>query len=85
MIWNGTNPYDIQKHPMHQKNLIFGVTFVDLTIYRYFEDFELQKYHIDDMTIYALILTIFENYKITSYCLTSKMLIALCLKKYSVS
>ena len=26
-----------------------------------FDDFVLQKYHIDDMTIYALILTIFRN------------------------
>ena len=33
----------------------------DLTIYCHFKDFEAQKYHIYDMTIYALILTIFEN------------------------
>ena len=32
----------------------------DLTIYRHFDDFQLQKYHIDDITIYVLILTIFE-------------------------
>ena len=30
-------------------------------IYRNIKDFELQNYHIGDMTIYALILTIFGN------------------------
>ena len=34
----------------------------DLTIYRHFDDFELQKCYIDDLTIYALILTIFGNF-----------------------
>ena len=33
----------------------------DLTVYRLYDDFELKKYHIDDMTIYALILTIFDH------------------------
>ena len=31
-----------------------------------FDDFEFQKYDIDEMTIYGLILTIFGNYKFTS-------------------
>ena len=34
-----------------------------------FYDFEVQKYHIDDTNIYALILTSFGNKKFTSYSL----------------
>ena len=39
----------------------------DLTIYHHFDDYELQKYHIDDMTIYVLIYLffIFLNEKFT--------------------
>ena len=33
---------------------------LDLTFYRYFDDFELQKSHIDEMTIFALILLFLE-------------------------
>ena len=33
----------------------------DLTIYRHFDDVEVLKCYIDAMTIYGLILTIFEN------------------------
>ena len=35
-------------------------------IYRHFNDFELQNFHVDNMTmIYVFILTIFENEKFT--------------------
>ena len=36
-----------------------------MTITARFDDFEFQKYHTDDMTIYAFILTIFGNQKAT--------------------
>ena len=36
-----------------------------MTIYRPFDNFELQTYHIADMTIYDLVLTIFRNENFT--------------------
>ena len=44
-------------------------TLLSIPIAARFDDFELQKYHIGDMTIYALILAIFGNEKFTSYSL----------------
>ena len=49
----------------------------DLTIYRDFDDFVLQKEHVDDLTIYFKLKNFLENYLYKQY-LCTKVLNRLC-------